>query len=169
MNNDLNTNSTFSNYSDARDKNFQKYIKYKEKLGIPIVPRENLKKFVNSRIIFTKNELRLLKTRFTQGVKNIHAFFDLLYRASTDGDYEEVAKNVSRNKEKTLTLFYTYEGARFGVYTEKKPSASFFKGKIYKEIPGTSFMVSLNNLKFFDILHKWFSLISIVIKFGKFK
>ena len=152
MNNDLNTNSTFSNYSDARDKNFQKYIKYKEKLGIPIVPRENLKKFVNSRIIFTKNELRLLKTRFTQGVKNIHAFFDLLYRASTDGDYEEVAKNVSRNKEKTLTLFYTYEGARFGVYTERKPSTSFFKGKIYKEIPGTSFMVSLNNLKFFDIL-----------------
>ena len=151
-NNDLNTNSTFSNYSEAKDRNFQKYIKYKEKLGIPIVPRENLKKFVNSRIIFTKNELRLLKTRFTQGAKNIHAFFDLLYRASTDGDYEEVAKSLSRDKEKTLTLFYTYEGARFGVYTQRKPSTSFFKGKIYKEIPGTSFMVSLNNLKFFDIL-----------------
>ena len=151
-NNDLNTNSTFSNYSEAKDRNFQKYIKYKEKLGIPIVPRENLKKFVNSRIIFTKNELRLLKTRFTQGAKNIHAFFDLLYRASVDGDYEEVAKSLSRNKEKTLTLFYTYEGARFGVYTQRKPSTSFFKGKIYKEIPGTSFMVSLNNLKFFDIL-----------------
>ena len=151
MNNDLKTNSTLSNYSNANDRNFQKYIQYKEKLRIPIVPRENLKKFVNSRIIFTKNELRLLKTKFTQGAKNIHAFFDLLYRASTDGDYEEIAKSIVRNKEKTLTLFYTYEGARFGVYTWRKPAASFLKGKIYKEIPGTSFMVSLNNLKFFDI------------------
>ena len=151
MNNDLKTNSTISNYSNANDRNFQKYIQYKEKLRIPIVPRENIKKFVNSRIIFTKNELRLLKTKFTQGAKNIHVFFDLLYRASTDGDYEEIAKSIVRDKEKTLTLFYTYEGARFGVYTWRKPAASFLKGKIYKEIPGTSFMVSLNNLRFFDI------------------
>ena len=151
MNNDLKSNSTLSNYSNAKDRNFQKYIQYKEKLKIPIVPRENLKKFVNSRIIFTRNELRLLKTKFTQGEKNLHAFFDLLYRASTDGDYEEIVKSIARNKEKILTLFYTYEGARFGVYICRKPSTSFIKGKIYKEIPGTSFMVSLNNLRFFDI------------------
>ena len=76
-NNDLNTNSTFSNYSEAKDRNFQKYIKYKEKLGIPIVPRENLKKFVNSRIIFTKNELRLLKTLLK--VQKIYMLFLIYY------------------------------------------------------------------------------------------
>ena len=152
INNDLKSNSTLSNYSNAQDRNFQKYIQYKERLKIQIVPREDIRKFVNSRIIFTRNELRLLKTKFTQGEKKLHAFFDLLYRASADGDYEEIVKNKVRNKAKTLTLFYSYEGARFGVYVEKAKSISFIKGKIYKEIPGTSFMVSLNNLKFFDIM-----------------
>ena len=149
--NNSNLNSTISNYSNLKDKNFQKYLFYKEKLGIPIVAREDLKKYVNSRIIFTKNELRLLKTKLSEGNKKVHVFFDLLYRASIDGDYEEVIQNYVEGKEKTLTLFYTYEGSRFGVYTSTKKAKSFLKGRTYKEIPGTSFIVSLNNLKFFDI------------------
>ena len=151
-NNDLKTNSSIFSNNSNRDINFQRYIRYKEKLHIPIVQRDDIKKFVNSRIIFTKNELRLLKTKFTQGERNLHAFFDLLYRASKDGDFEDVVKTMTKNKEKTLTLFYTYEGARFGVYMCCKQGNSLIKGKILKEIPGTSFMVSLNNLKFFDIL-----------------
>ena len=151
--NNSNLNSTISNYSNIKDKNFQKYLFYKEKLGIPIVAREDLKKYVNSRIIFTKNELRLLKTKLSEGNKKVHVFFDLLYRASIDGDYEEVINNYVEGKEKTLTLFYTYEGSRFGVYISTKKAKSFLKGKIYKEIPGTSFIVSLNNLRFFDISH----------------
>ena len=149
--NNSNLNSSMSNYSNTKDKNFQKYLFYKEKLGIPMVPRENLKKYVNSRIIFTKNELRALKTKFSNGNKKLHIFFDLLYRASIDGDFEEIIKNNTEDKEKTLTLFYTYEGARFGVYINTKKTTSIFKGKVYKEIPGTSFIVSLNNLRFFDI------------------
>ena len=149
--NNSNLNSTMSNYTNTKDKSFQKYLLNKEKLGIPIVPRENLKKYVNSRIIFTKNELRALKTKLSNGNKKLHIFFDLLYRASIDGDFEEIIKNNTEGKEKTLTLFYTYEGARFGVYINTKISTSIFKGKIYKEIPGTSFIVSLNYLRFFDI------------------
>lgn len=149
--NNSNLNSTLSNYSNTKDKNFQKYIFYKEKLAIPMVPRENLKKYVNSRIIFTKKELRALKAKFWDGNKKLHIFFDLLYRASVDGDFEEKIRNNTEDKDKTLTLFYTYEGSRFGVYINRKLSTSLFQGKIYKEIPGTSFIVSLNNLKFFDI------------------
>ena len=144
-------NSAMSNYSNTKDKNFDKYLFYKEKLGIPLVPREDLKKYVNSRIIFTKNELRLLKSKFSKGNKKLHVYFDLLYRASIDGDFEEVIKSKTEDKEKTLTLFYTYEGARFGVFINKKKSNSIFKGTIYKEIPGTSFIVSLNYSTFFDI------------------
>ena len=149
-NGDVNSNN--SNFSIAKDKNLKKYIDYKEKLGIPIIPREDdLKKYVNSRIIFTKNELKLLKLKLLAGQKNLHVFFDLLYRASMDGDYEEIIKENIVNKGRTLTLFYTYEGSRFGVYVNKKKSKSFLKGIIYKEVPGSSFIVSLNNLKFFDI------------------
>ena len=150
--NNSNLNSINSKFSNAKDKNFKKYINYKENLGIPIVPREdNLKKYVNSRIIFTINELRLLKLKLLGGQKHMHVYFDLLYRASMDGDYEEIIKENIVNKGKTLTLFYTYEGSRFGVYIYKKKGKSFLKGVIYKEVPGSSFIVSLNNLKFFDI------------------
>ena len=150
--NNSNVNSINSKFSNAKDKNFQKYVVYKEKLGIPIVPRDdNLKKYVNSRIIFTINELKLLKLKLLGGDKNMHVFFDLLYRASMDGDYEEIVKDNIVNKEKTLTLFYTYEGSRFGAYINKKKGKSFLKGITYKEVPGSSFIVSLNNLKIFDI------------------
>ena len=144
-------NSTMSNFSNFKDKNFKKYIYIKEKYGIPLIQREDLKKYINSRIIFTKTELKLLKTKLSGGEKKLHVFFDLLYRASIDGDYEEIIRENIINKEKMLTLFYTYEGSRFGVYIFQKMSASFLKGKKYKEVPGESFIVSLNNLKFFDI------------------
>ena len=144
-------NSTMSNFSNFKDKNFKKYIYIKEKYGIPLIQREDLKKYINSRIIFTKTELKLLKTKLSGGEKKLHVFFDLLYRASIDGDYEEIIRENIINKEKILTLFYTYEGSRFGVYIFQKMSASFLKGKKYKEVPGESFIVSLNNLKFFDI------------------
>ena len=147
----LNSNSSISNYSNAKDANFQKYLLHKENLGIPIVNRENLKKYINSRIIFTKDELRFLKSIFSNQDKKNHIYFDLLYRASIDGDFEEIIKNKTKDKEKTLTLFYTYEGARFGVYIHKNPSTSIFKGKVYKEVPGTSFIVSLNNFRIFEI------------------
>ena len=149
--NNSNLNSTLSNYSSGSSKNFRGCVDCKEKLKIPIVPRENLKKYINSRIIFTKNELKLLKMKLSNGNKKIHVFFDLLYRASIDGDYEEIISENIINKEKTLTLFYTYEGSRFGAYTHFEKAKSFLKGRYYKEVPGTSFIVSLNNLKFFDI------------------
>ena len=149
--NNSNVNSVMSNYSNANDRNFQKHVEYKEKIGIPIVPRQNLKKYVNSRIIFTRTELKLLKNKLSEGNKKVHVFFDLLYRASTDGDFQEIVKKSYFNREKTLTLFYSYEGSRFGVYMQKRKATSFIKGKILKEVPGTSFIVSLNNLKFFDI------------------
>ena len=136
----IKSNSSISNHSN-----------YREKLGIPTVPREDLKKYVNSRIIFTKKELRLLKNKFNQGNKKIHVFFDLLYRASTDGDYEEIIRDSIYDADQTLTLFYTYEGSRFGVYLQLKKTSSFLKKETLKEVPGTSFIVSLNNLRFFDI------------------
>ena len=148
--NHSNLNSKKSNFSNNKEKYFKKFY-YKEKFGIPIVPREDLKKYINSRIIFTKTELKLLKIKLSRGDRKCHVFFDLLYRASIDGDYEEIIRDNIINKEKILTLFYTYEGSRFGVYIHQKMTTSFLKGKIYKEIPGESFIVSLNNLKCFDI------------------
>ena len=120
--------------------------------GLPMVGRENLRKYVNSRIFFTRKELQMVKKKITKGDKNLHALFDVIYRASIDGDYED---NIISNCEgiyPQLILFYSFEGARFGVYIEKQKDVNFFGNVTYKEIPGTSFLISLNSLRTYDIL-----------------
>jgi hypothetical protein len=118
---------------------------------LPMVEREDLYKYVTSNIFFTKKELKLVKTKITKGVKGKHAFFDLLYRASDDGDYESTILSFCEGIYPQLILFHTSEGARFGVYIEKEKVKSIFGNTKYKEKPGTSFLVSLNSLKIYDI------------------
>ena len=119
--------------------------------GIPIVHREDLRKIVDSRIFFTKKELKFVEKKLTKGKKDLHAFFFLLYRASIDGDFEDTIISMCEGAYPQLILFYTNGGARFGVYIEKEKVTSFFGDVSYKEIPSTSFLVSLNSLKTYDI------------------
>ena len=120
--------------------------------GFPIIEREDIKNYINSRIFYTIREMQMVKSKITKGKKNVHAYFDLLYRASVDGDYEETINSLCEGAYPQITLFFTKEGARFGVYIDKEKSSSFFKkGAIYKEKPGTSFLFSLNTLKAFPI------------------
>jgi hypothetical protein len=96
--------------------------------------------------------MQLVKSKITKGKKNIHAYFDLLYRASVDGDYEESINSLCEGHYPQITLFLTQEGARFGIYIDKEKNTSFFKKGInYKEKPGTSFLFSLNTLKTYEI------------------
>lgn len=118
---------------------------------IAYYPREQIRKYVNSRIFFRKDELRLLKDKISNNNRKLHVFFDILYRASQDGDKELTIRESIADYGETLTLFYTYEGARFGVYLKRKDAHSFMKGRHYKEIPGTCFIVGLNNLVIYQI------------------
>ena len=125
--------------------------------NIPIVRRENILN-LNSRIIFTNKEVQLLTRRISLGNKNKKVSLNLLYRASIDGDTEPILKLNTHNKLKTLTLFYTYEGSRFGVYTEKKGIKTILQGYGLYEVPGTSFIISLNNLIYYNVIAKQTSL-----------
>ena len=118
---------------------------------MPIVEKEDLKKYVNSDIIFAKNELRLLKDKISDRDKKLHVFFDKLYRATEDGDNADVVKKKCKDILKSLTLFYTEEGARFGFYIQKEEKLGFF-GKYFEEKPGTCFLISLNNCCIYDII-----------------
>ena len=124
--------------------------------GFPIKKRDiDLKDYINSRIFFTKREMQTIKKQITKGQRNLHAYFDLLYRASIDGPEESKIDSFCKGKYPQLILFFTQEGARFGVYVEKEKAKSIFKKEeIYKEIPGTSFLFSLNTLRTFPILPK---------------
>jgi hypothetical protein len=135
---------------------------YSMKMGeyynnIPIVRRENILN-LNSRIIFTNKEVQLLTKRISLGNKNKKVSINLLYRASIDGDTEPILKLNTHNKLKTLTLFYTYEGSRFGVYIEKEGIKTILQGYELYEVPGTSFIISLNNLIYYNVKAKQTSL-----------
>ena len=122
------------------------------KTGLPMVKRENLKQYINSRIFFTKKELKMVKKRILKGNKHLQLYLDLLYRASMDGDFEDSIISFSEGVYPQLVLFYTEDGARFGAYVEKEKYISMFGKLSYKEVPGTSFLLSLNSLKIYDIL-----------------
>ena len=122
-----------------------------KKYKIAYYPREKIRKYVNSRIFFRKDELRLLKDKISNNNRKLHVFFDILYRATQDGDKELPIRESIADYGETLTLFYTYEGARFGVYLNREEAHSFMKGRHYREIPGSCFIVGLNNLVIYQI------------------
>ena len=150
-----NKQETEEKESYEKNEKIKKKIKVKKRRPpkpLRIVRKENIKKYVNSEIIFTKKELRMLKNKILGEKKNrYHAFFDLIYRASEHGDNADVVKKKCKDCLKTLTLFYTEEDARFGIYVDREIKYGFF-GKYYEEIPGSSFLVSLNHLDIYDIL-----------------
>ena len=69
-----------------------------------------------------------------------------------DGEFEANIISCCEGIYPQLILFYTEEGARFGVYIDKQKSTNFFGSVSYKEVPGTAFLISLNNLKIYDVM-----------------
>ena len=138
--------------SDEIEFSVQSVASKNSKTGLPMVKRENLKPYINSRIFFTKKELKMVKKRILKGNKHLQLYLDLLYRASMDGDFEDSIISFSEGVYPQLVLFYTEDGARFGAYVEKEKYISMFGKLSYKEIPGTSFLLSLNSLKIYNIL-----------------
>ena len=137
------------------NKSYEELQKNKVAIGLPLVEREeDLKKYVNSRIFYTTEELQLVKNRITRNKEHLHCYFDILYRASIDRDYEETINNLCEGHYPQIILFYASEGSRFGVYIEKEKHIGFFGNESYKEVPGTCFLFSLNSLKIFDIKEK---------------
>ena len=151
----INNKNKINSSSDIEKKNLQfknPRISPNNKMNkILICEKEDIKKYVNSNIFFRKDELRLLKDKISNKDRKLHVFFDLIYRASQDGEEEIIIKDSIEGYCETLTLFYTYEGARFGVYLKKEEVHAFIKGHFYREVPGSCFFVGLNNLIIFQI------------------
>ena len=126
------------------DSKYEKYVN-----TIRTVEKEKIP--LNSKIIFTKRELKMIQQRISEGDINTEVELKLLYRATSDGDFETNLKVKCDKKLITLTLFYTMEGARFGFYTEKRIKTTIKSGSKILEIPGTSFIIGLNNLIYYNV------------------
>ena len=135
-------------YMPSSKSKFDKYLN-----SLPMVEKENISN-LNSKIIYTNKEYKLITNRISEHDINAVVRLKLLYRASSDGDFETAVNFKCKNKLITLTLFHTKEGARFGFYIEKRIKTSIKKGEQIVEIPGTSFIVGLNNLIYYNVQMK---------------
>ena len=125
--------------------------------SLTMVPKEDIRLYCKSRIIFTKKELKLLKDKINQDKKKYSVFFDVLYRASEDGANVDIVKKIMEKQKRTLTLFQTEKGARFGIFVEKKLDTSILMTQYLAERTGTCFLISLNNLEVYYIYKNYTS------------
>ena len=111
----------------------------------------NKKKEIDSKIIKTKQEIELLSNRLTSKgfLKNCKVSFNLLYRASRDGDSPKDYHSKCDGKTNTLCVIQTPKGCKFGGYTEVTIDSS---GNDYKD--SNAFVFSLNNNKIYENLKK---------------
>ena len=136
-----------NSYNNKNENNFKKLIDNK------IV---KAKVEIDSKIIKTKEEIELLSKRLTSKClnKNSKIIFNLLYRASRDGDTPYNYHRKCDGKQNTLCVIQTIKGYKFGGYTEttissvgsdvKDPNAFVFsldKNKIYENLKKENFAV----------------------------
>ena len=154
QNNEEEKNNEIENKENESNRNSVNYNEEENKAqtNLPMVDREDLRNYINSRIFFTKKELIMVKRKVLKGQKKKVALFDIIYRATLDGDYEYAINNNCEGVYPQLILFYTHQGARFGIYIEKEKHTNILGNVSYKEVPGSSFILSLNSLQTFDIL-----------------
>ena len=105
---------------------------------------------IDSKIINKKEEIELLAKRLTsKGLQNKDVIFNLLYRASRDGDAPKIYHNKCDGKAKTICLIQTIKGCIFGGYTEVMISSN---GSDYKD--HNSFVFSINKMKIYENMKK---------------
>ena len=115
-----------------------------------IIDGNNFKELIDSKIIKTKEEIELLSKRLTPKgfLKNSKVIFNLLYRASRDGDSPYDYHNKCDGKTNTLCVIQTTKGCKFGGYSEVIIDCNLgnFKDK-------NAFVFSLNKNKIYEILN----------------
>jgi len=104
---------------------------------------------IDSKIINKKEEIELLEKRLSSKDQNKKVIFNLLYRASRDGDEPKFYHNKCDGKANTICIIETNKGCKFGGYTEVMISS---KGCNYKD--PNSFIFSINKLKIYENLKK---------------
>ena len=73
---------------------------------------------LDSKIISKNEEIDFVINRLKQALNNKTFNFNLLYRATKDGDALSVFHSKCDFKTKVLVLYHTIKGVRFGGYTE---------------------------------------------------
>ena len=106
---------------------------------------------IDSKIINKTEQIELLRNRLTNKgfIKNKKVNFNLLYRASRDGDSPQKYHEKCDGKNNTICCIQTIKGCVFGGYTETTIKSEC---KDYKD--PNSFVFSLNKMKIYENMKK---------------
>ena len=126
-----------------------------EKLNNQITNKRNWR--IDSKIITKKKEIKFLSKRLRKDNNNKKVKFNLIYRATKDG--EKNYHNKCDGKINTLIVIHTIKGIKFGGYTETMINSN---NKDY--IDKNSFIFSLDKMKIYE--NKDYDIISHYEKFG---
>ena len=105
--------------------------------------------YINSEIFNGIDEVKLVYDRLiNKGIfKNKNPKFQLIYRASRDGDNQNIQKKKIQGIKNFLCVLQTKKGCKFGGYTETAPNYS--QGGINDK---NAFIFSLDKRKIYDYL-----------------
>ena len=141
---DLNDIKERLNLIESKEKLFEKYfaeeIKYKkfiEELGMDtkIIDKKEDLQFIYNRLVNNDENLRQKKIKY-----------NLLYRATRDGDSSTSFHNKVDNKKSLLSIIKNNRGMKFGFYMEQP-----FKNTRKWEKDNKSFIYSLNLKKIYNV------------------
>ena len=131
----------------------EELIKWKENLSKKeILNNEDINYKIDSKIINKTEQIELLRNRLTNKgfIKNKKVNFNLLYRASRDGDSPQKYHEKCDGKNNTICCIQTIKGCVFGGYTETTIKSD--DGIDYKD--PNSFVFSLNKMKIYENMKK---------------
>ena len=107
-----------------------------------------IEKKIDSKIINSNDEINLLSNRLKKNNENKKVVFNLIYRASRDGDSPNDYHKKCDGKINTLCIIQTIKGIKFGGYTETIINDSG------DNIDSNAFVFSLDKMKIYENLKK---------------
>ena len=106
--------------------------------------------FINSKIQVSQEQANLIINRLKlvpQFGNNYYLKFELLYRATRDGDAAEVFHRLCDNKQNILVIVETTKNRKFGGFC-----SIGYKSKGYEQIDNTAFIFSFDKLKVYNVI-----------------
>ena len=132
---------TIKNWKNKYEHNFEELLEIKKN-------QEALKQ-IDSKIIKTKEELKLIDDRIKNNdpiLKKKKINYNLLYRGTRDGDKVSTFHSKCNNKSPTLSIIKTKKGMRFGGYTEQTWNDANGSGIWKKDDKAFCFSIELNKI-----------------------
>lgn len=145
LTNELSLSKSKINFLEKENKNLRSRLLMLEKFLKPEIDRQViLKQLILSDIIYNISEFDVFNRRLLR--HNKRSIYNLLFKATVDGDKADAFHNSCDQYNSTLVLIRTDKGRRFGGFAYEK-----WEGEDISKVDNRAFIFSLDKKKVFNI------------------